>query len=245
MSLQISNVKKQYRGEQIGKKNLVLKGVDYELENGQVLAIVGQNGAGKSTLIKCILSFLKPDEGSITMNGMQIEEVIKRGKVGYMPEAFTGPEIISVRQYMEDLLILRGLNPNDYKERLEELTERFFMKKHLEKPFSRCSKGTVKKVIFLQSILHNPTLLVLDEPTDGLDPVSRRIMLNEIRKVKEDGGTVIITTHLLSDLSLVSDKVIVLQGGRIIADADCKDLSSSLDDWYFETLMKNGGIDEL
>lgn len=245
MSLQIVNVKKQYRGKPILENNFVLKGISYELESGQVLAIVGQNGTGKSTLIKCILNFLKPDVGTISIDGIPIEGVIKSGKVGYMPESFIGPEIVSVRQYIEDLLILRGLNLDDYKERLEELSERFFMKKHLDKPFSKCSKGTVKKVIFLQAILHNPTLLVLDEPTDGLDPVSRRIMLEEIRKIKEKGGTVIITTHLLSDLSLVSDKVIVLKGGKIIAEADCKEIPISLEDWYFETLIKNGGIDEL
>ncbi len=244
MELKINAVKKAYRYGLV-KKNLVLKDVDYQLENGQVLAVVGQNGAGKSTLIKCMLSFLKPDEGSITMDDMPIEKMIQIGKVGYMPESFVGPEMVSVRQYLEDLLILRGLNPDDYKERLEELAEKFFMKKHLEKTFARCSKGTVKKVIFLQAILHNPTLLILDEPTDGLDPVSRRLLLEEIKKVKQSGGTVVITTHLLSDLSIVSDKVIVLQNGTIIADATYKELPCSLEEWYFETLMKNGGMEEL
>lgn len=244
MSLQIVNLKKQYRGK-FSEKNLVLKGVNYELENGQVLAIVGQNGAGKSTLIKCLLSFLKPNEGSIVMDGKPIEELVKAGKVGYMPEAFRGPEMVTVRQYINDLLILRGLNPEDYKARLDDLIERFYMKKHMDKPFSKCSKGTVKKVIFIQAILHNPKLLVLDEPTDGLDPISRRLLLNEIKKIKEDGGTVAITTHLLSDLSLVSDKVIVLQKGVIIADASCNELHGSLEDWYFDTLVKNGGIEEL
>lgn len=244
MSLKINHVKKYYR-DGIRKKNLVLKEIDYELDSGQVLAVVGQNGAGKSTLIKCLLSFIYPEEGTITMDGMAVRELVRLGQVGYMPEVFTGPEMVSIRQYIEDLFVLRGKDPKDYQERLEELIDRFYMRKHMEKPFSKCSKGTVKKVIFLQAILSQPSLLILDEPTDGLDPVSRRIMLEEIRRIREQGGTVVITTHLLSDLSLVADKVIVLQKGIIISEADCRNLDSSLEDWYFHTLMENGGIEEL
>lgn len=244
MSLKFDHVKKCYR-DGIFKKNIVLKDITYELEKGQVLAVIGQNGAGKSTLIKCLLNFIYPDEGTVTMDGNSVRELVYLGEVGYMPEAFVGPEMVSVRQYIEDLLILRGKNPDEYQERLDELTELFYMKKHMKKTFSRCSKGTVKKAVFIQAILCRPSLLILDEPTDGLDPVSRRIMLNEIRRIKEEGGTVVITTHLLSDLSFVADQVIVLQKGKIAAQTECSRLDCSLDDWYLNVLMEKGGIEEL
>ena len=99
----------------------------------------------------------------------------------------------------------------------------------------------MKKATFIQAIVHSPQLLVLDEPTDGLDPVSRRMLLNEILEIKKNGGTVIITTHILSDLAIVADKIVFLQNGKVICETKMNQINGSLDDWYLEKTMQYGG----
>ncbi|HPG92545.1 MAG TPA: ABC transporter ATP-binding protein [Clostridia bacterium] len=245
MSLNITNVSKTYKGGLWKNGTQALCDVDFTLNNGKTLALIGQNGAGKTTLIKCVLNLLYPDKGKITFDESEIELLIKNGELGYMPESMRFPDMITLKEYVSDLMDLRGKKFGDYQERFNELVDKFYMTPHINKVFSKYSKGTMKKAAFIQAILHNPKLLVLDEPTDGLDPVSRRILLNEVTKIKQSGGTVIITTHILSDLQIVADEVIVLQKGVLIKHSQMNEIKGSLDDWYIETLLKNGGLENL
>lgn len=239
MSLIINNVKKSFH------KNPVLKNVSYTIQKGSLLALIGQNGAGKSTLIKCILNFLKLDGGEIRFQGKSVMQWMEEGKVGYMPEILHGMEMIEIGEYMEDLMTLRGLTKKEYEDRWNELIELFCLKEHLTKTFQECSKGTVKKVMFLQAILHKPELLILDEPTDGLDPISRKRMLCEVDRMKKEGTTILLTTHILSDIVMVADEVAVLQKGEMIAGCALKDLTGSLEDWYCDIILQSGGLGEI
>jgi len=244
MSLLVNHVGKTYKQGFINTKTTeALKNVSFSVNEGTVLAIIGQNGAGKTTLIKCILSLLRPDKGDILFNDLKIEDVIREGNLGYMPENLQFPDMITFIEYLSDIMILRGKCIHEYQEKLDNLIRRFFLSEHINKHISEYSKGTIKKIAFIQAILHQPKLLILDEPTDGLDPISRRVLLNEVTEVKKAGGIVLITTHILSDLNLIADKVIVLQNGNIIKEEDTNNITTSLDDWYLKTLIENGGID--
>jgi ABC-type multidrug transport system ATPase subunit len=243
MSLIVDNISKTYRsGLFFHDKVEALKNVSFTQKTGTVLALIGQNGAGKTTLIKCILDFIRPDTGSVAMSGCRIKDIIKKGQVGYMPELLQFPNMITLDEYLTDLMILRGKRKEEYCELYDALIEKFYMGEHIDKSISQYSKGTKKKAAFLQAILHKPKLLILDEPTDGLDPVSRRALLNEVNSIKKSGCTVIITTHLLSDLSMVSDKIIVLQCGRLISETYLESIQGSLDDWYLQTIFEQGGM---
>ncbi len=245
MSLIIDHVYKTYQSGWFGSaKCQALKDVGFCAENGTVLALIGQNGAGKTTLVKCMLDFLRPDAGRISMDNSAILEIIRQGQLGYMPESLKFPGLITLKEYMTDLMVLRGRKMDDYQDRFDALTDKFGMKKHMDKLLTHYSKGTMKKAAFIQAVLHQPRLLVLDEPTDGLDPVSRRVLLQEVLDIKKNGGTVIITTHLLSDLAIVADRIIVLQNGRLICQTDMADIQGSLDDWYLQTITGQGGLDE-
>lgn len=243
MSLVVNNVGKTYRrGIWRYKEILALKDITFSLEQGKVLALLGQNGAGKTTLIKCLLNFLKVDTGTIRINGQNIETLINLCKVGYMPEKLQFSPKITIKEYISDLMILRGKNDTEYLNDLSELISEFYLEDHLQKKLETFSKGTAKKVAFIQAILHKPELLILDEPTDGLDPVSRRVLLNKINFLKRQGCTVVITTHLLSDISFVADQLIVLQKGQIIENVEAGKLNSSVDDWYLNVIMNHGGM---
>lgn len=242
MSLVIEDIGKTYKFNILGTKKLeALKHINIRIESGSVLALVGQNGAGKTTLIKCILNYLKADTGKIQFDEKPIKEIVKEGKLGYMPEILQYDGMFTLKEYVTDLMVLRGCSMKDYNERFECLVDKFHMTKHLEKPLKKYSKGNMKKATFIQAVLHNPQLLILDEPTDGLDPVSRRALLNEILEIKKNGGTVIITTHILSDLLMVADDIVLLQNGKIICESELSEISGTLDDWYLEKIVQYGG----
>ena len=242
MTLMISDVSKSYKNNFFSlKKNRALSGINLEIESGSVLALVGQNGAGKTTLIKCLLNYIKPDMGRFQFDGYPISEIIKNGKLGYMPESLKYDSMFTLNEYITDLMILKGYSMSEYTERLNSLVSKFQMSKYLDKPLMHYSKGNMKKAIFIQAIIHSPQLLILDEPTDGLDPVSRRTLLNEILQIKKNGGTVIITTHILSDLAIVADKIVFLQNGKVICETEMNKINGTLDDWYLEKTMQYGG----
>ena len=242
MTLMISDVSKSYKNNFFSlKKNRALSGINLEIESGSVLALVGQNGAGKTTLIKCLLNFIRPDTGRFQFDGYPISEMIKNGKLGYMPESLKYDSMFTMNEYISDLMILKGYSMCEYDERFNHLLSEFQMSKYLDKPLKNYSKGNMKKATFIQAIVHSPQLLVLDEPTDGLDPVSRRMLLNEILAIKKNGGTVIITTHILSDLAIVADKIVFLQNGKVICETKMNQINGSLDDWYLEKTMQYGG----
>ena len=242
MSFVLDDVCKAYPGRLTFQKISVLREVSCSVEAGRVLALIGQNGAGKTTLLKCILGFLRPDRGTITMDGRPVSALLGENGVGYMPERLERLGL-TPREYAETLLTLRGLTVGDYSDRFRELAERLYLTKYLDRPMDKCSKGTVKKAIFLQAVLHRPSLVILDEPTDGLDPLARRAMLGEIRQLRDSGCTLLITTHLLSDLMLVADEAAILQNGSILRQTETKDLPGSLDDWYYDVIMENGGAE--
>lgn len=246
MSLDLKNIDKTYRSG-FGSHNdcIALSDVSFSIPSGSVLALIGQNGAGKTTLIKCLMEFIHLDRGEIRFNENKIGELKQNNQIGYMPETVRFPGLITLKEYIDDLLVLRGLKIEDYQQHYSRLIQALNMAKHEEKILTQCSKGTMKKAAFIQAVLHCPALLVLDEPTDGLDPVSRRALLNEVSEMKRNGSTVIITTHLLSDLSLVADQVVVLQNGRLIQDIPYTQIETSLDDWYLQTLLEHGELDKL
>lgn len=210
MSFEILNVTKTF-----GKKT-VLNNLSLTINENNICAIVGTNGVGKSTLIKSILGLIKRDTGTITFNGEDIALLINRGKVGYLPEALGFSKNVTLRNYLKDMAVIKGIDKSHIDERIDYLLELFHLKDRENDNVSTFSKGMKKMVGFMQSVLSTPELLILDEPTDGLDPISRRTMLNYIKKISQEGCTVIITSHILADLELITDKVVVLNRGRII-----------------------------
>lgn len=190
----------------------VLKGMNLEIPKGQATGIVGPNGAGKTTLIKTILGLVKADSGSITVNGNELNgDWFYRKDIGYMPQVARYPENMIVEELLE---FIKGLREQDavYE---NDLIDQFSLQSELEKPMRTLSGGNRQKVGATLAMMFNPKILFFDEPTAGLDPRSSHKFKHQVQKEKESGKTVIITSHIMSELEQLVDHVIFILDGKI------------------------------
>lgn len=190
----------------------VLRDLDLEIADGRVTAIVGPNGAGKTTLMKTILGLTRSDGGRILVDGERVgDDPAYRAQVGYMPQIARFPENLSAHELIAMVRDLRG----DDVTIDDDLIARFRLEDHLRKPLRVLSGGTRQKVNAVLAFLFKPSLLVLDEPTAGLDPVSSGILKDKIAEVRDSGRTVIVASHVLSELDALADDIAFLVDGRL------------------------------
>jgi len=190
----------------------VLRGIDLEIRSKEVTAVLGPNGAGKTTLIKSLLGLVKPDSGHISIAGKRINgEAAYRTAIGYMPQSARYPDNLSVEEIIEMVRDVRG-NPADTD---EELYHAFNMKTELGKKFKTLSGGNRQKVSAVLAFLFKPSIIFLDEPSAGLDPVSSSCLKDKIAREKEAGKTIILTSHIMSEIQELADKVVYILDGVI------------------------------
>jgi Cu-processing system ATP-binding protein len=190
----------------------VLRAVDLDIVGGRVTAIVGPNGAGKTTLMKMILGLTRIGEGRILVDGERVgDDPAYRAHIGYMPQIARFPENLTGAELIAMMRDLRG----GAAEVDDDLIARFQLADHLGKPLRVLSGGTRQKVNAVLAFLFRPELLVLDEPTSGLDPVASSTLKDKIAEVRAAGRTVIVTSHVLSDLDAIADDIVFLNEGRV------------------------------
>ena len=192
----------------------VLRGVDLIVRPGRVTALLGPNGAGKTTLIKSVLGLTRPDTGAILLGGAPAVGEAYRARIGYMPQIARFPENLSGADLMAMLADLRGVALGGAATD-EALVERFALGPHLAKPLRTLSGGTRQKVNAVLAFLFRPELLVLDEPTAGLDPLSSGVLKDRILAERGAGRTIVLTSHVSSELEEMADDVVFLLEGRI------------------------------
>ena len=190
----------------------VLRGIDLSVKAGRVTAILGPNGAGKSTLIRLLLGLARPDEGSVTVAGTAVgDDPGYRAAIGYMPQHPHFPENLTGREVVRLLRELRGHTvPED-----DELFESFALAAELDKPVRTLSGGTKQKLNAALAFMFRPRILLLDEPTAGLDPVASGVLKARILDARQAGVTVLVVSHVLSELEDLVDDVIFLLEGRV------------------------------
>jgi Cu-processing system ATP-binding protein len=190
----------------------VLKHIDLHLQQGTVYAIVGPNAAGKTTLIKTILGLTKADTGTIEINNLQINgDCSYRNHIGYMPQIAKFPENLTVK---EILRLVRDLR-NNPEQTDDQLISAFKLQSELHKPVKNLSGGTRQKLSAVIAFLFQPSILILDEPTAGLDPISSSTLKDKIIQEKNNNKTVIITSHIMSEIEELCDYIIFLLDGLI------------------------------
>jgi Cu-processing system ATP-binding protein len=205
--IQVQNIKKRF------KKLQALNNINVEFRQGQVVSLMGPNGSGKTTLIKAILGLIKPDSGTIVFNGVAIEKSNEyRNNIGYMPQIGRYPDNMKIGQVFDMIKNMRGtVQPLD-----EELYYRFGLDQLRDKPMKGLSGGTRQKVSAALAFLFNTNVLILDEPTAGLDPIASETLKEKILAEKAKGKLILITSHILSDLEELTTDVVYLQDGRLI-----------------------------
>ena len=187
-----------------------LHGVDLSVEIGEIFGFIGPNGAGKSTTIRCLLDLLRPTEGSVSVLGRAPDPAL-RARLGYLPGELSLAGQQTAREHLEYLSTLRG---GAGAERIEPLAERFRL--DLDRPFRGLSKGNKQKVGVVQAFMHAPELLILDEPTSGLDPLLQQEFLALAREANDAGATVFVSSHILSEVEAIAQRVAIIRSGRIV-----------------------------
>lgn len=192
--------------------NEVLRGVDLRVERGRVTGIVGPNGAGKTTLLKLLLGLSQPTSGEIRVDGSVVNgDERYRARIGYMPQIARFPDNLTASELFAMLRDLRG-DPGDLD---EEMLNRFQLEPHLDKPLRVLSGGTRQKVNACLALLFRPSLLLLDEPTAGLDPLSSATLKDKIQALRSADVTVVVASHIMSELEELCDDVAFLLDGVV------------------------------
>jgi Cu-processing system ATP-binding protein len=190
----------------------VLRGVDLRIERGRVTGVIGPNGAGKTTLLKLLLGLSHPTSGELRIDGKLVgDDERYRARIGYMPQIARFPENLTASELFAMLRDLRG----DSGDLDEEMLNRFELAPHLDKPLRVLSGGTRQKVNACLALLFRPTLLMLDEPTAGLDPLSSATLKDKIAALRGDGVTVVVASHIMSELEELCDDVAFLLDGVV------------------------------
>lgn len=204
--IRIENINKRF------KKLQALSSINAGFDKGQVISLIGPNGSGKTTLIKSILGLVKPDSGSIYFDGKEVNESVEyRKNIGYMPQIGRYPDNMKIGQLFGMIKNIRKGNKFD-----EELYYKFKLDTLADKSMRSLSGGTRQKVSAALAFLFDPGILILDEPTAGLDPLSSEILKEKILSEKQKGKLVLITSHILSDLEELTTDVLYLQDGKVI-----------------------------
>lgn len=192
-------------------RNQVLKNIDLTIGEGRVISMLGPNGSGKSTLIKCILNLVRPASGEITIRGLSSRDEASRAMISYMPQVARFAENISANRLITLIADLRQVHPDP-----AALIGYFDLGGHMEKPLGDLSGGTRQKVSAVLAFLFNSPIIILDEPTVGLDPVSRVNFKKLVLEEKARGKTIFFTSHIMSDVEEVADELAFLLDGSIV-----------------------------
>lgn len=203
----------------------VLDDISFSVKKGEILGFLGPNGAGKSTTMKIITSFWTPFSGEVEIDGIKVSDdsIATRAKIGYLPETVPLYEDMKVYEYLKFIAEIRGIEKNVIKKRMKEVVEACGLSNVLKKPIEELSKGYRQRVGLAQAIMHNPDVLILDEPTTGLDPNQIAEIRDLIKKIGRE-KTVIFSTHILSEVSAVCDRVIIISKGRIVGEGSPSEL---------------------
>ena len=205
-----------------------VQNVSVEIEAGKIQGILGPNGSGKSTALKMALGILKPDSGSIKVYGVDVQQspIEAKRMIGYVPESPRLYEFLTGVEYLDFIGDVHGLDVETKKSRITEFLEAFELEGRENEMISGYSQGMKQKIAIIAAFLHRPKLLVFDEPLNGLDPKSARIVKDLIHKLARDGVTTIFSTHILEIAEAICDAITIMYEGRILAEGTMQELRS-------------------
>jgi ABC-2 type transport system ATP-binding protein len=234
--LKIANLEKSYTTKKI------LKGVNLNIKKGEILGFVGANGAGKTTTLNIITGILDYDKGTVEINGLNKENGLE-----YKRQFFFIPDTINVFKNVSGIdwiLFLMNLYENDNKEELDEYIEQFGMKEAIKKPMGTYSYGMMHKISLIAAFTINPSIIIMDEPLNGLDPNAVIVFKELIKQYVEKGGTVFFSTHLLDVAEKICNTVAILKEGKIILHDSIKNIigEQSLESIFMEAQVYEGKI---
>lgn len=225
--LRLENITKSYSGKE------VVKEVSLKINEGQIFGLLGPNGAGKTSLIRIITSITGADEGQVFFCGMPLNEYHPE-QIGYLPEERGLYKKMKVGEHLMYLARLKGLSKKSAKAALESWMNRFDILDWWGKRVDELSKGMQQKIQFIATVIHNPKLLILDEPFSGLDPINTNLIKAEIRRLKNEGTTIIFSTHRMEQVEEICEEIALFNNGRKILSGEVNDIKQQFKENNFE-----------
>ena len=231
-AVEISNFKKTYR-----TGTVAVDGIDLTIKKGEFFGLLGPNGAGKTTTIHCLTGISRISEGTLKVYGIDVVEDYKeaRKKVGLSPQDFNVDIFAKTWQIIDYNAGYFGISKEKRTKMVDEVIERFDLTKHRDKAFQHLSGGLKRRVMLARAMVHDPELIILDEPTAGVDVELRRDLWRYLRELNESGKTIILTSHYLEEVELLCNRIAIINDGKIVAEGDKSEFTkdgSKLEDTY-------------
>ena len=201
-----------------GRRVRAVEALSFEVRAGEIFGLLGPNGAGKTTTLKMLLGFVKPSSGHAFISGERVGTVASRRKLGYLPENPALYEFLRGDEYLVFAGRLGGLSSAEARRKAADLLARVGLAGRADRPIRKFSKGMVQRLALAQALIGDPAIVILDEPMSGLDPIGRKDVRDLILQLREEGRTVLFSTHILSDVEAICDRVGILVEGRL---TDC------------------------
>lgn len=225
LAIDLTGVSKNYT-RRFKKPTPALRGVDMRVHRGEVFGLLGPNGAGKSTLVKILMTVIRPTRCQGSILGERVGHKATLARVGYLPEHHSFPGYLTGAQVIDFFGAMSGVARRERRQRAGHLLELVGMSEWSNRRLRSYSKGMRQRIGIAQALVNDPELVLLDEPTDGVDPVGRRDIRKVIERLKDEGRTVFINSHLLSELEMVSDRVAILVKGVVAQQGTIADLTA-------------------
>jgi ABC-2 type transport system ATP-binding protein len=224
--LALESVRKAFNLGFIPKKKEVLKGITFAVAEGEIFGYLGPNGAGKTSTIKCALGLIFPDAGTITLFGRPHLEPRAKTKLGFLPENPYFYDYLTAREFLDFYAQLFAVPRGEREARIARLLKLVNMENAADLPLRKFSRGMLQRVGLAQALVNEPTFVILDEPLGGLDPIGRKEIRDIILSLRDEGKTVLFTSHILQDIEMICDRVAIVIDGRILSQGRLSDLVS-------------------
>jgi ABC-2 type transport system ATP-binding protein len=231
--LEVHNLRKYFATQK------AVDDISLSIEKGQIFGLLGPNGAGKTTLIRMITGIFYPDEGTITFDGRKFDPVNDIAHIGYMPEERGLYKKMKIGEQTLYLAQLKGLNKKEADTKIKEWFRKFDMSTWWNKKVEDLSKGMSQKLQFVTTVLHDPKLIILDEPFSGLDPVNTNLIKDEIYNLAKKGATIIFSTHRMEQVEEICDHIVLVNKGKKILDGTVNQIKQNFKENLFKVTFGN------
>ena len=234
-AIEVNQLTKIYEGGKSKVEVTALDNFSLSVSKGEIFGLLGPNGAGKTTLIKTLLGVVFPTTGSATVLGSDISNYKIKNRIGFLPENHRFPNYLTAEQTLKYFSQLGGNSNKNIDKRIDELLSLVRMSKWKKTKVSKYSKGMMQRLGLAQAMMNNPELIFLDEPTDGVDPIGRKEIRDILIDLKNRGTTIFLNSHLLSEVELVSDRVAIMNSGKLLRVGSVEDLTTTKEAYIIET----------
>jgi ABC-2 type transport system ATP-binding protein len=218
-AVEVSNISKRFGDLEAARD------ISFDVGAGEMFGVIGPNGAGKTTVIRMLMDIITPDSGNIRIMGEPLQESTKN-RIGYLPEERGLYKKLTVADTLSYLALLKGVSGSAIRDRATRLLDRMGMLPHQNKKIEELSKGMAQLIQFIAAIVHDPQLVILDEPFYGLDPVNTRLVKDVLRELHEQGKAIILSTHMMNEVEELCDRILMINKGRAVLYGDLAEIKA-------------------